>query len=86
MVCAIGAAYSLFSFFMAAYIFSERADSEISNVFFVYPPTSEKTVRQRLMTELEPGKWHTVGHAQHVGLNHSVEYFNGGTYHQLRAR
>lgn len=84
-VCAIGVGYSLLSFFFAAYLFADRSDMVTSNVYFVYPATAGKTVRQRLMTELEPGKWHDIGHAQHLGNNHTVQYFNGGTYHQLRA-
>ena len=87
LTCGIGVIYSTFTFFFAAFVFSERDGSnEYSNAYFVYPPTPTKTVRQRLMTELEPGKWHNVGHVQHRGLNHTVEYFNAGTHHQLRAR
>lgn len=84
--CAIGCIYATFTFFFAAYVYSDRRRDDGSGVYFALPPTPEKTVRQRLMTELEPGKWHSVGHAQHQGLNHTVLYFNGGTYHQLRAR
>lgn len=87
LTCGIGVLYSTFTFFFAAWLFQDRADtSGISDAYFVYPPTPEKTVRQRLTTELEPGKWHSVGHVQHNGLNHTVEYFNAGTHHQLRAR
>ncbi|KIP07595.1 hypothetical protein PHLGIDRAFT_13121 [Phlebiopsis gigantea 11061_1 CR5-6] len=70
LTCAIGCIFSAFTFFFAAYVFQSGHD-EASG---------------RLMTELEPGKWHNVGHVQHQGLNHTVECFNSGIYHQLRAR
>ena len=88
ITCAIGVIYATFSFFFAAFLFRER-DGESGlhlNAYFVLPPTPEKTHVQRLTTELEPGKWHYVGHIHHNDLNHTVEYFNGGNWHTLRAR
>jgi len=37
------------------------------------------------MTELEPGTWHTVGHTHANGFNHTLHYFNGGSFSKLRA-
>lgn len=87
LTCGIGVIYSTFSFFFAAWLFQDRSeDADFSEAYFVYPPTPQKSVRERLVTELAPGKWHYVGHVPHKGLNHTVEYFNAGTHHQLRAR
>lgn len=87
VTCAIGVLYATFSFFFAAFLFSERDGAvEHQNAYFVLPPTPEKTLVERLTTELEPGTWHYAGHVHHNGLNHSVEYFNGGRWHTLRAR
>lgn len=41
---------------------------------------------QRLQTELATNEWHYVGHVQHVGLNHTVHYYNDGNIQRLRAR
>lgn len=87
ITCGIGVIYSAFTFFFAAYLLRERGDAAGSpNAYFVYPPTPEKAHVERLMTELEPGKWHYVWHIQHGGLNHTVHYFNHGAYHTLQAR
>ena len=87
LTCGIGVIYSAFSFFFAAYLFQDRAiTNDETAPYFVYPPTPEKTLVQRLRTELPEGQWHYVGHVQHGGINHTVHYYNTGTIQRLRAR
>lgn len=87
VTCAIGALYSVITFFFGAYFFQDRAASgALANPYFALPPTPSKTVRQRLETELAPGTWHAIGHMHDQGLNHTMEYMNDGTFHTIRAR
>ena len=84
--CAIGVIDAVFKVFFASYQPESRDQGDRSVAYFTYPPTTEKTVRQRLTTELEAGKWQDVGHFPLNGANHTVQYFNAGTYHQLRVQ
>ncbi|EKM50845.1 uncharacterized protein PHACADRAFT_212777 [Phanerochaete carnosa HHB-10118-sp] len=86
--CAIGAAYSLFTFFFAAYKFQDRADTvDESAPYLVYSPTPGiPRLVDFLRTTLEAGQWHYVGHVPHQGLNHTVHYYNDGNTQRLRSR
>ncbi|GJE90495.1 hypothetical protein PsYK624_066330 [Phanerochaete sordida] len=88
VICAIGATYSVLTFFFAAWFFADRRalDGGDGVPHFVFGPTPDMTLRERVAAELAPGQWHALGHIAHGGLNHTVHYFGrGGGVHTLRA-
>ena len=87
--CAAGVTYSVFTFFFAAWKWSDRRDlgGDVDAPTFAFGPSPAQTLRQRVTTELAAGEWHYLGHVQHQGLNHTVHYYgHGDGFHQLRAR
>ncbi|GJE90523.1 hypothetical protein PsYK624_066630 [Phanerochaete sordida] len=88
VTCAIGATYSVLTFFFAAWFFADRRalDGADGVPHFVFGPTPDMALRARVETELAPGAWHYLGHVAQGGLNHTVHYFgHGAGVHQLRA-
>ncbi|GJE90488.1 hypothetical protein PsYK624_066260 [Phanerochaete sordida] len=87
ITCAVGVTYSLFTFFFAAWKWSDRALSDAAEApFFAVGPTPSKTLRQVVTSELAAGQWHYLGHVAHEGVNHTVHYYgHGDGFHQLRA-
>ncbi|GJE90522.1 hypothetical protein PsYK624_066620 [Phanerochaete sordida] len=80
VTCAIGATYSVLTFFFAAWFFADRRALEGADgvPHFVFGPTPDLTLRARVETEIAPGQWHYLGHVSQGGLNHTVHYYGHG--------